>query len=147
MSKRKADWSIKRGAKLAELRINKGFSREYVASKIGTSRISIRNWEIGSNAPSSQYLHDMAFLYNVSVEEIMDEDYVKDADIQQDIDIALDAQERGQRYDLSDKVVNLINLLKTVTGGTAEQILEHSVKAYALRLDWPNAITDRFLKE
>lgn len=65
------DWGITQGARLKELRMKKGFSLEYIASKVGRSAPSICNYESGKRQPTDKVLHDLAFLYNVTVEEIM----------------------------------------------------------------------------
>lgn len=64
------DWSIKQGSKLKTLRINKGFDHAYVANKLNINVTSISNWETGRNKPKPKHLHDIAFLYNVPIEEI-----------------------------------------------------------------------------
>jgi len=66
-----SDWSITQGARLRELRMKKGFSVSYIANKIDCGEASIYRWELGQCAPRHKFLHDMAFLYNVSVEEIL----------------------------------------------------------------------------
>ena len=66
-----SDWGITQGARLKELRMKKGFSVSYVANKIDCREAYIYRWELGQCAPRHKYLHDMAFLYNVSVEEIL----------------------------------------------------------------------------
>lgn len=65
------DWGVKEGARLKELRMKKGFSIPYVAKKIECGQSSMFRWEAGVCAPRMHFLKDLAFLYNVSVEEIL----------------------------------------------------------------------------
>lgn len=64
------EWGVKEGTRLKELRMKKGFSIPYVAKKIGCGQSSMFRWEAGVCAPRMHFLKDLAFLYNVTVEEL-----------------------------------------------------------------------------
>lgn len=66
-----SDWSITQGARLKELRIKKGFTQDYIAQKLDVKAASVSGWERAACRPTRKHLHDLAFMYNVAVEEIL----------------------------------------------------------------------------
>ena len=59
------------GKRLSEFRKRKGYSQEELASKLNVSRQSIINWENGDATPSLYYLKDLANLYGVSIDDLI----------------------------------------------------------------------------
>ena len=143
------EWGIKQGAKLKELRLKKGFSQEYVAKKVGRTDASIGNYETGKYSPNAKVLHDMAFLYNVTVEEIMGESapvanlpYIEPKQ-NGDIDKAVKrACERiTSPIGLSQKTGRLLEMISRLTGKTEQEVLDIAVREYAiLNFDWTKAV-------
>ncbi len=58
------------GTRIYELRKQKAFSQEEVASKLGVSRQSISLWETNQASPAMENLIAIAKLFNVSLDEI-----------------------------------------------------------------------------
>lgn len=124
------DWGIKQGAKLAELRMKKGYSKEYVARKIGSGLASIYRWESGTTCPKQKFLHDMAFLYNVPIETITE---AKDATEPVNLPYVEEP--------IPDKTaISVIELMSMLSGKTHEEIIDEAVRAYAESFPWSEAI-------
>ncbi len=64
--------SIQTGARLAELRKRRGYSQEALAEKLGLSRQAISKWERGESSPDTDTLIELARLYGVSLDELID---------------------------------------------------------------------------
>ena len=57
--------------RLKEIRIQHGYSQEYVATKLSVSRQAVSKWENGTSEPSTSNLLLLADLYGVSVDELL----------------------------------------------------------------------------
>lgn len=57
--------------RLHDLRINKGFNQNYLATYMGVSQVSISNWERGFKEPNFQALIDLANLFGVTCDYIL----------------------------------------------------------------------------
>lgn len=64
--------SIKTGARLAQLRKENGYSQEALAEKLGLSRQAVSKWERGESSPDTDTLIELAKLYSVSLDELID---------------------------------------------------------------------------
>lgn len=58
--------------KLKKCRESSGFSQEKVAELVGVSRQAVTKWEKGQSSPSSDNLMALASIYNVSLDELVD---------------------------------------------------------------------------
>lgn len=132
------EWGIKQGARLAELRMNLNYSQKYIAQKIGVNSTQISKWETGKCCPRMRSLHDMAFLYHVTVEEITGED-VNFKPLA--ITLPYTVPDRPEEKTESGDVLALISML---TGKTEAEIIDEAVREYALSLDWQTFIRQRF---
>lgn len=56
---------------LKNLRMEHGFSQEYVAEQLGVSRQAVSKWETGASEPSTANLRALAALYQVSLDELV----------------------------------------------------------------------------
>lgn len=65
------------GEKILELRKKKGFSQEELGDRIGVTRQTISNWELGETSPNPEQLKLLSKELNVSIDELLDND-VKD---------------------------------------------------------------------
>lgn len=126
------EWGIKQGSKLKELRIRKGFTQDYVAKKISVNRLSVMNWETGKTTPRDKALHDMAFLYNVTVEEITGED------------VETPEPEPERNY---AGPYQLIQLLAELTGKSDAEIMTAAINEYAKTFNWYACIKQKYLDE
>lgn len=54
------------GKKLSEIRMEKGLSREELATKIGMSKSSIEKYEIGAANPSDKVIDKICLLLKIS---------------------------------------------------------------------------------
>lgn len=63
--------SLELGKRFIEFRKRNNLSQEELANKLKVSRQSICNWESGDSSPSIDYLQDMAKLYNVTIDDLI----------------------------------------------------------------------------
>ena len=54
------------------MRKTNGYSQEGLAEKIGGSRQTISNWELGSTTPNKEQLLSLSKIFKVSVDELLD---------------------------------------------------------------------------
>lgn len=150
MSRTAKEWGITQGAKLRELRLKKGFSQEYVAKKVGRSDASIWTYEAGKGRPKDAVLHDLAFLYNVTVEEITGEvDPVPELSRN-----PLNTQEFVERtveraVELMAKPSNrrdeLVELMAKLSKMEKQDIIDEAIRSYAAeKFDWAFWVGDYF---
>lgn len=62
----------KTGAFLRELRKEKQLTQEQLAEKLGVTNRSVSRWETGVNMPDFDLVIELANLYDVSIEEMLD---------------------------------------------------------------------------
>ena len=62
------------GDKILQLRKKNGLSQEQLGEKVDVTRQTISNWELGETAPNPEQLKKMSKAFNVSVDEILDND-------------------------------------------------------------------------
>ncbi len=65
---------MKLGDKILELRKKNGFSQEELGEKIGVTRQTISNWELGETSPNPEQLKLLSRYLNVSIDELLDND-------------------------------------------------------------------------
>lgn len=63
---------MKLNDKLMELRKVNGWSQEELANKIGVSRQTISNWELGDTSPDTNKLIQLSEVFGKSIDEILD---------------------------------------------------------------------------
>lgn len=57
---------------LKKLRNNAGLSQEFVARHLNVSRITVKNWENGRTVPTADKAVQIARLFGITVEELME---------------------------------------------------------------------------
>ncbi len=57
--------------KIKILRENKGLSQKALADKLGITRSSVNAWEQGISVPSTQYILELANLFEVSTDYLL----------------------------------------------------------------------------
>ena len=62
----KGDENMSFGEKLKKEREKKGWSQEYLATKIHVSRQSVSKWETGKNYPSIEVIIDLSDLFGIN---------------------------------------------------------------------------------
>ena len=62
------------GEKLKKEREKKGWSQEYLATKIHVSRQSVSKWETGKNYPSIEVIIDLSDLFGITIDELLRSD-------------------------------------------------------------------------
>ena len=62
------------GKKIFELRKKKGLSQEELGDKIGVTRQTISNWELGESGPNVEQLKQLSKELNISIDELVDND-------------------------------------------------------------------------
>lgn len=60
------------GNKILELRKKNNLSQEELAEKVGVARQTISKWELGETAPDIKQAKQLASIFNVSVDELVD---------------------------------------------------------------------------
>lgn len=156
---RTVDWGIVNGARVKALRIRKGLSQVYIANKLGISRQSVQNWELGKYGPQDDKLRGLAFLLNATIEELteagtettatffQDQDEPKTAETiaEEQYDLqgvrSITYEERQAHDDQKRKPTSdLVALLSMVTGRTEAEIIRDAVLQYAKGLNWQDVI-------
>lgn len=67
--------------KIKLLRENAGLSQKSLADKLGITRSSVNAWELGISVPSTQYIVELANLFKVSTDYLLDVDRSKAIDV------------------------------------------------------------------
>ena len=62
------------GDKILQLRKKNGLSQEQLGEKVDVTRQTISNWELGETTPNTEQLKKMSKAFNVSIDEILDND-------------------------------------------------------------------------
>ena len=62
------------GDKILQLRKKSGLSQEQLGEKVDVTRQTISNWELGETTPNPEQLKKMSKAFNVSIDEILDND-------------------------------------------------------------------------
>lgn len=57
--------------KIKLLRENSGLSQKALADKLGITRSSVNTWELGISVPSTQYIVELATLFKVSTDYLL----------------------------------------------------------------------------
>ena len=58
--------------KIKELRYRQGMTQSDVANKLGITRSGVNAWGMGVSVPSTQYIVELARIFNVSSDYILD---------------------------------------------------------------------------
>lgn len=134
--------TIKLGAKLEELRIKKGFSQEYVANKLGISQSKLSRIEKAKNAYiDEKMMHDLAFLYNVTIEEVYSQpEETNEPEETQE-------PEQSAPYRKVGKTNEILALLSMLMGRPESEIIDEAVLEYAEEINFKAWIRWRFMQE
>ena len=62
------------GDKILQLTKKNGLSQEQLGEKVYVTRQTISNWELGETTPNPEQLKKMSKAFNVSIDEILDND-------------------------------------------------------------------------
>lgn len=65
---------MKLGENILKLRKKTNFSQEELAEKIGVTRQTISNWELGETSPNPEQLKLLSKTLNISIDELLDND-------------------------------------------------------------------------
>lgn len=60
--------------RIKTIRQNKGYTQAELARKLNITRSSINAWELGISTPSTQYIIELANLFNVSTDYLLNVD-------------------------------------------------------------------------
>lgn len=132
--------SIKLGAKLEALRIKKGFTQDYVANKLGIQQGTLSRIEKAKNAYiNEKTMHDLAFIYNVTVEELYSQPEETTNPEEEPVPSA-PARTAG-------KTNELLALLSMLMGKTEAEVIDDAVLQYAEEINFKELIRKRFMRE
>lgn len=79
----KGDDKMSLGDMLYDARKKKGLSQEQAAEKLGVARQTVSKWELGATVPDLEKAKDLALLYEISLDEMMNlpkENHSEDSD-------------------------------------------------------------------
>lgn len=101
------------GKRLADLRKRNGLSQDELAQKLKVSRQSICNWESGESSPSLDYMMDLAKLYKVSLDDLINveipiEELYKEK-VEVDSDDIKDKKEKGDRFSWNKSGIHIVD--------------------------------------
>ena len=57
---------------IKDLREKQGLTQSSLARQLGITRSSVNAWELGISVPSTQYLVELAYLFSVSTDYLLD---------------------------------------------------------------------------
>ena len=145
------DWNIKQGSKLKTLRMRKGFDQAYVANKLNVNITSISNWETGKNKPKPKHLHDLAFLYNVPIEEITEADVISVSPESAELAKTLSRANPVLLPYLEpikpqkSKYADLVAFMSMVSDRSEQEIIDSAIECYARSFPWQTLVEQHFL--
>ena len=115
------------GKKIYTLRTKSGMTQEQLAEKMGVSRQAISKWESGMSIPELSKLKTLANLYQVTLDELMDEKPLEEN--------VVDVEEKNKNLENDDKaykslkITNLIQSAAMVMLGAAVIVLSFNLKS------------------
>lgn len=156
----KVTWGIVQGARAKTLRLKKGFTLAYVADKIQYTKASLMNWESGKTRPSYKAVHDLAFLYNVSIQYLLegieecgmvapDVESVEAIPLTDNLyatmpiqDTMVSAAFTKQEYSVtvSQSTFELIQIMAKLSALPADKIIDKAIQELAHSFDWAGAV-------
>ncbi|MCL2055286.1 MAG: helix-turn-helix domain-containing protein [Oscillospiraceae bacterium] len=81
--------------KIRMLREQNGMTQKYLAKKIGSTRVTVNSWEMGTSVPTTQFVVELANVFRVSA------DYLLGLENEEKISIEkLDTEERELLFKL-----------------------------------------------
>ena len=66
------------GQKLQALRVRRGMTQEQLAQRLFVSRELVSKWELGQRRPDIRLLREMASLFSVEIDDLMDIEQISD---------------------------------------------------------------------
>lgn len=79
--------------KLFELRKEKGYSQEELADKLNVARQTISKWENGTTTPDFDNLIEISKLFEISIDDLVGNNFVKESLKKEESDIEIDNQD------------------------------------------------------
>ena len=132
--------NIKTANRLCELRKAHNLSQEELASKLGVSRQAVSKWERSESSPDTDNLIQLASLYNISIDELLNgdeaislieenkevktESYPKQVKFSADCKVIIDGNDAKVIYD--DEEVNL-SIKETLKWNEKIKIMDNTV--------------------
>lgn len=96
--------TIKTADRLAELRKSRGLSQEELAEKLGVTRQAVSKWERAESAPDTDNLIELAKIYGVSIDELINGEKLPEEQTSEPADEKTDAN--NARSDNENKEEN-----------------------------------------
>ena len=104
--------TIKTANHLYELRKKSNLSQEDVANRIGVSRQAVSKWERAEAQPDTDNLIELAKLYNVSLDELVQINDIDNEDLDSEKELRTDELNEENKNDDNEKHIgNLLPLL------------------------------------
>ena len=101
------------GDRIKELREQNSMTQTALAKKLGLSRSAINAWEMGISIPSTQYVVELAMLFRVSSDFLLELHRTESIDV-----TGLDRNEKAMLYNMLDYIHRHHRALELLEGET-----------------------------
>ena len=106
---------MKFNEKIVALRKIKGITQDELASAVGVSRQAVYKWECGQSYPEVAKLVELKLLFNVSIDDLLDENY----------EISIPEKKKRKRLPKAEKAV----IEKEVRESLVTEVIRESAEA------------------
>lgn len=106
--------NIKTANRLCELRKQHGYSQEDLANKLGVSRQAVSKWERSESSPDTDNLIELAKLYGISLDELLNGDDALDIINENRESNNLDDESNESKHNIWQDIYNGIIITITV---------------------------------
>lgn len=96
--------------KILELRVQNGYSQEFLAEKLGVSRQAVSKWELGITLPETDKLVAISDLFNVSIDYLLKEK-IQSVHNEEDLD-RLVLRFLGSAQDMDSASKELVDIMR-----------------------------------
>lgn len=102
------------GKNILKLRKKNGLSQEQLGDKLNVSRQTISNWEIGETSPNSNQLKILSKELKVSIDELLENDYL--ADLRKEESISKETAPKEYKQEETHKKLNTLQIVLLIIG-------------------------------
>lgn len=102
------------GKNILKLRKKNGISQEQLGDKLNVSRQTISNWEIGETSPNSNQLKILSKELKVSIDELLENDYL--ADLRKEESISKETASKEYKQEETQKKLNTWEIVLLIIG-------------------------------
>ena len=111
--------------KLVRLRKKEGMSQADVSEKLNVSRQAVSRWEAGDSRPSTENLQALCKLYNVKLDDLLDESN-EEVPIEkpecQKVECDIERKDKGKRHVWAKRGVIAVEMSRNVQSGNTQNL-------------------------